>query len=181
MFNEYKEIYHFISKFKENDLAKLNNKISIIFRNYEEKVDIPMLKKIKKCCARNNRKFYLANNIKLAISLGLDGVYIPSFNNDLRHNSYSLKKKFRIIGSAHNRHEICIKEKQQADAIFLSPIFQMKKKKHMEIYRFLLLQNLTKKKIIALGGIRYKNVKKLKMVKCYGFASISLINSLSSS
>ena len=173
MFKEFKEVYHFISKFKENDLKKLSSKVSIIFRNYEKKIDIVMLKKIKSYCAKNNRKFYLANNIKLAIYLGLDGAYIPSYNKDLKHNSYSLKKKFRIIGSAHNRQQIYIKERQQADAIFLSPIFKMETKKHMGIYRFLFLQNLTKRKTIALGGINHQNIKKIKMLKTYGFAGIS--------
>ena len=37
MYKDFKEIYHFIDKFKENDLSKLNSKISIIFRNYEKK------------------------------------------------------------------------------------------------------------------------------------------------
>ncbi len=178
MFKEFKEIYHFINKFKENDLINLDKRISIIFRNYEEKMDIHMLKKIKNYCKKNNRKFYLANNVKLAISLDIDGVYIPSFNHNIRHNSYSIKKKFRIIGSAHNQQQIFIKEKQCADTIFLSPIFKMKQKKYIGIYKFLKLKNLTKKKVIALGGINHKNIKKLKMINCYGFASISLINTL---
>ena len=37
---------------------------------------------------------------------------------------------------------------------------------------------LTNKKIIALGGINQKNLKKVRMLNCYGFASISHINNL---
>ena len=54
----------------------------------------------------------------------------------------------------------------------------MTNKKHMGVYRFLYLKNLTAKKIIALGGINYKNIKKLRMINCSSFASISLINSM---
>ena len=93
MFKEFKEIYHFIDEFKENDLKILDEKISIIYRNYKKKTDINMLKKLKYFCAKNNRKFYLANNVRLAIFLDLDGAYIPSFNHDLRHNTYNFKKK----------------------------------------------------------------------------------------
>ena len=49
----------------------------------------------------------------------------------------------------------------------------METKKHMGIYRFLFLQNLTKRKTIALGGINHQNIKKIKMLKTYGFAGIS--------
>ena len=176
MYKDFNEIYHFIDKFKENDLSKLNKKISIIFRNYNKKTDIALLKKIKLCCIRDKRKFYLANNIRLAISLDLDGAYIPSFNKSFRHNSYNIKKKFRIIGSAHNRKQIIIKEKQNVDAIFLSPAFMTKDKKYVSIYKFLFLKNFINKKVVALGGINQKNIKKLIMINCYEFASISFIN-----
>ena len=178
MFKEFTEIYHFIDEFKENDLKNLDKKISIIYRNYKKIVDINMLKKLQYFCTKNDRKFYLANNVKLAIFLNLDGAYIPSYNHDLRHNNYSLKKKFKIIGSAHNHKQIQIKEKQNVQKILLSPVFTMTNKKHMGIYRFLYLKNLTTKKIIALGGINYKNIKKLKMIKCSRFASISLISNI---
>ena len=47
-------------------------------------------------------KFFLANNVKLAFKLRLDGAYLPSFNNDLKHLNYPKRKNFFIIGSAHN-------------------------------------------------------------------------------
>ena len=60
-------------------------------------------------------KFYLSNNIKMAIKLNLDGAYIPSFNKSSKHLAFSLKKNFCIIGSAHNLKEIRIKENQKVD------------------------------------------------------------------
>ena len=178
MFKKFNEIYHFIDEFKENDLQKLNSKVIIIYRNHKKNYDLDLIIKIKKFCKKNNKKFYLANNIKLAYKLGLDGAYISSFNNSLKHNFYNIKKKFKLIGSAHNKKEILIKEKQNVKSIFLSPLFKSKKKREMGIYKFLLLMKLTNKKIIALGGINQKNLKKVKMINCYGFASISHINNL---
>ena len=70
------------------------------------------------------KKLYLANDIKLAINLDLDGAYIPSFNKDTKHLAYSIKKDFNIIGSAHNLKEIRIKENQNVRKIVLSSLFK---------------------------------------------------------
>ena len=178
MFKHFNEIYHFIDEFKENDLQKLNSKVIIIYRNHKKSYDLNLIIKIKKFCKKNCKKFYLANDIKLAYRLGLDGAYISSFNDSLTHNFYNIRKKFKIVGSAHNRKEILIKEKQNVRSIFLSPIFKTKQKKNIGIYKFLLLMKLTNKKIIALGGINEKNLQKVRMLNCYGFASITHINNL---
>ncbi len=114
----------------------------------------------------------MANNIKLAIYLNLDGVYIPSFNKCFSHLAYNLKKDFLIIGSGHNLKDIRIKEVQRVKLIFISSIFK-KNKNYLGINKFKNLCNNTKIKIVALGGIHKKNLKKLKLVNCFGFAGIS--------
>ena len=106
------------------------------------------------------------------MKLNLDGAYIPSFNKDKKHLSFSYKKNFLIIGSAHNNKEIKIKESQKVKVLFLSSLFK-KNKNYLGINKFKLLSKLTNKKIIALGGISSKNLKKLKMLNCFGFAGIS--------
>ena len=114
----------------------------------------------------------ISNNIKLAIKLDLDGTYIPSFNKDKKHLSYSVKKKFIILGSAHNIFEMRTKELQGVNAIFLSSIFK-KNKNYLGIYRFKSLSLLCKKPLVALGGISTNNLKKLNLTDCVGFAGIS--------
>ena len=113
-----------------------------------------------------------SNNIKLAIKLDLDGVYIPAFNNDFQHLAYSFKKKFEIIGSAHNLKEIRKKEKQNVNKIFLSSLFK-KNKNFLGINKFKLLTRLTSKKLVVLGGVSKANIKKLKLIKNPEFAGIS--------
>ena len=149
---------------------KLNT--GIIYRNYDLKNNLSTIIKLKQYCKQKGFKFFLSNDVKLALQLNLDGAYIPSFNNQTIHLSFSYKKKFLIIGSAHNNKEIKIKEKQGVDIIFLSSIFK-KNKNYLGINRFKLLSKLTNKKIIALGGISNFNLKKLKLTCCYGFAGIS--------
>jgi len=106
------------------------------------------------------------------MTLDLDGVYIPSFNKSTKHLSFSFKKKFNLIGSAHNNKEIKIKEKQKVKKIFISSVFK-KNKNYLGINRFKLISNLTKKKVVALGGISKENINKLKLLKSTEFAGIS--------
>ena len=164
--------YYFINKFDTNYIDKQNKDIAIIFRNYNSENNIDSILKLKKYCKKKRYKFFLSNNIKLAINLNLDGAYIPSFNRDIDHLSFSLTQNFTIIGSAHNNKEIKIKEKQGVDLLFLSSIFK-KNKNYLGINKFKLLSKLTNKKTIALGGISKKNINKLKLINCFGFAGIS--------
>tara|TARA_Y100001970_G_scaffold183158_1_gene222754 strand:+ start:516 stop:1091 length:576 start_codon:yes stop_codon:yes gene_type:complete len=173
----YNKIYHFIDEFKENELEKISIKnISIIYRNYINKINFDEIIKLKKYCKKRGYKLFLANNIKLAWKLDLDGAYIPSFNKKFTHNLFATKKNFLLIGSSHNLSEILLKEKQGCKEIFLSPIFQIKKKNnYLGLSRFRILSRSTNTKIIALGGINNKNLKKLKISNASGFASISYI------
>ena len=122
----HKTYFYFISKFEKSLINKLDKNIHIIYRNYEKKYKKKEILQIKKICKLQKRKFFLANNLKLAKNLSLDGVYIPSFNKSLSHLNYSLYKNFMTIGSAHNIKEIRIKEKQKVDQIVLSSLFKKK-------------------------------------------------------
>ena len=167
------EKYYFINKFDTNSIDKQDKQTSIIFRNYLKKnIDKKLILKIKKYCKEKSIKFYLSNNIKLAIKLDLDGAYIPSFNKSFAHLAYSYKKNFLIIGSAHNLKEIKIKENQNVDKIFISSLFK-KNKNFLGINKFKLIKKLTKKNIVALGGITKKNQKKLSLLNQIDFAGIS--------
>ena len=64
------------------------------------------------------------------------------------------------------------KEVQSVSKIVLSSLFK-KNKNYLGINRFKLISNLTKKKVIALGGISKKNIYKLKLLNSSDFAGIS--------
>ena len=166
--------YCFIDKLDKYFINRLPRNTSIIYRKYDIKINKKEILTIKKICRSRRIKIYLSNNIKLAIKLGLDGSYIPSFNKSIRHNSFSFKANFSLLGSAHNLKEIRIKEKQQVKNIFISPIFLTKKNKsYLGIYKFLKLKNHTLKKITCLGGINENNIKKIKMLRIQNVAGIS--------
>ena len=165
--------YYFINKFETNNIDKQDKETVIVYRNYSTKIKSKkIILQIKSYCKKKKIKFYLSNDIKLAIKLDLDGAYIPSFNNKMNHLAYSYKKKFSIIGSAHNIKEIKTKEKQRVEEIFISSLFK-KNRNFLGINKYKLLANLTKKKVIALGGISKNNIKKLKLLKHSNFAGIS--------
>lgn len=168
--------YYFINTFETNNIDKQDRQTVIIYRNYSSNpIDENLILKIKGYCKKKGLKFYLSNNIKLSNKLNLDGAYIPSFNKDFSINNFSLKKNFEILGSAHSLKEIRIKEKQNVNYIFLSPIFySSKSKRNLGIYRFNNLRKLTNKKIVALGGIKITNLNLLKKMNISNAASISL-------
>ena len=164
--------YYFINKFDTNNIDKLDKNTGIIFRNYSSKIDLKSIINLKKICKKKNFKFFLSNDVKLALKLKLDGAYIPSFNKNTMHLSFSFAKNFLLLGSAHNNKELKIKETQLVKIIFLSSLFK-KNKNYLGINKFKLLSKLTNTKIVALGGISSKNLKKLNLLNCYGFAGIS--------
>ncbi len=169
------KFYCFVDKFDKSLINNLKNNVSVIYRNYSLKSHLETIKKIKEICKKRRLKFYLSNNIKLAIRLNLDGVYIPSFNKNLNFNCYNLRKNFTLLGSAHSLKEIRIKEKQKIKFIFLSPIFENNKnKRSLGIYKFINLKKLTKKNVIALGGIKITNLSIARKINISGIASISL-------
>ena len=172
MINKMKK-YYFINKFDTNNIDRQDKKTIIIFRDYNSRnQNENLILKIHKYCKNKSIKFYLSNDVKLAIKLNLDGAYIPAFNNCFNHLAYSLKKDFKIVGSAHNLKEIRLKENQKVEKIFLSSVFK-KNKNFLGINKFRNLSKITKKNVVALGGISKKNLKKLYLFNQLDFAGIS--------
>lgn len=165
--------YYFINKLDTNLINKQDKQTAFIYRNYINKnFDKDLILKFKNFCKKRGNKFFLANNVKLAINLGLDGVYIPSFNKDMSHLSYNFPENFEILGSCHNIKEIRIKEIQRVHKLFISSLFKQNKN-FLGINKFKKLKNLTNKTIVALGGISRNNLKKIKLVNCQEFSGIS--------
>lgn len=167
--------YCFLEAFNESTILNLPKNTSVIYRNYKNINNIGEIIQLKKICKKHKKKLYLSNNILLSIKLGLDGAYIPSFNRQFWHNNYSIKKKFKFLGSAHNLKEIRIKEKQKVELIFISPLFPTKnKKKCLGIYKFIILKNLTKIPVACLGGINSHNIKQIKLVGSLNIGGIKM-------
>ena len=165
--------YYFINTFDTNNLEKQDKATIIIYRNYISlKKNINKIIRLKNFLKKKGNKFYLANDFKLALKLGLDGVYLPSFNKKFNHLSYTKMKNFSVIGSAHNLKEIKIKELQKVETIFISSLFK-KNKNFLGLNKFKILNRYTKNEVVALGGISKKNIKKIKLLNITGIGGIS--------
>jgi len=155
---------------------KIRNKFFIIYR-YKKKIDkLNDLLKFRQTCKSKTIKFYVANNIKLAQTINSDGIYLSSFNKDLKFLSFR-KKNFGIIGSAHNFKQISNKIKQGCSSILLSKLFLVdydKKSSYLGILKFNSFSKISKN-LIPLGGIKNHNLNHLNNVFSEGFALLSEI------
>ena len=79
--------YYFIDKFEYSHLINLSQNISFIWRNKDKQTTSKDLMNLCSFCKRYHRKLYISNDIKLAIKLGADGLYISSKNKNLISNS----------------------------------------------------------------------------------------------
>jgi thiamine monophosphate synthase len=108
--------------------------------------------------------------------LNSDGIYLSAYNKSLK--ALSLKnKKFEIIGSAHNFHEISLKLRQGCSKILFSKLFLVNYDKKAPFLGIIKFNNVLKiyKNLIPLGGINLKNLNSLNFVNSEGFALFSEI------
>jgi thiamine monophosphate synthase len=116
----------------------------------------------------------------MVIKYGAKGVFL---NSDFKRQIFRgvTFKNIEIIGSAHNQFEYFIKKRQMCSKLTLSPIFKNIKyscNKILKVVRFNLICYGWKIKLIALGGINYKNLKKINMTKVKGIGFREFIKEL---
>ena len=175
--------FFIIESIRDINLRNIKNskKFCIIYRTNKIAKNIEELLRFRKSCKVKNVDFYVSNNVKLALALKADGIYISAYNKDLglcRLNKSNLK----IIGSAHNFKEINTKKLQGCSSIIFSRLFKTSyknKKDFLGIVKFNLFRLSRKENLVPLGGIRMSNLNKLSYVKCNSFAVSSEIKTYS--
>ena len=164
----------FLDQYNNQIFKNKNRNIGIIYRNYNERKRENELIKIASACKKNRYQLFVSNDVKLALKVKADGVYIPSFNKTKCFSNLE-KKNIIILGSAHNHQQIQKKKLQNCSAIFLSPVFYVKKsKKFLGLHKFNYLSYESKINILALGGITENNICKLKLLHTKGFGGIRI-------
>ena len=168
------KFFIFLDKYNGEIFKNKNINIGIIYRNYKDRKRENQLIKIAKACKKNRYQLFVSNDIKLAHKVKADGIYIPSFNRSKNFSNLE-KKNLVILGSAHNQKEIHKKIMQNCSAIFLSPLFYVKKSKtFLGLHKFNYLSYMNKTNILPLGGITEKNIHKLKLLYTKGFGGIRI-------
>ena len=178
MFIVKKKYFLIIENIKDIDLKniKKRHKFFLIYRNNKNNDNLNDLFRFRRLCKSKGIKFYIANDIKLAISLKSDGIYLSAFNKKLKFLNFK-KTNFDVIGSAHNFKEISYKIKQGCSSILLSKLFLVdydKKSPYLGVVKFNKFSRISKI-LIPLGGIKNHNLNHLNNVFCDGFALLSAI------
>ena len=166
MFNKKNlEAFYFIDQINKSTIStifKFRN-ISLIYMSQNNSFsNIQDLIKIKEFSNKNNLKFYVTDNIRLAIKVKANGIYLTKNYNRMLHN-YSCKKDFLILGSVHNQLEYYRKSIQNCKKFFLSPIFYNRKysiNKILGVIKFKIISKDWKNEAIPLSGINQKNIKR---------------------
>jgi len=183
IYNESYLLTNEISEKIKKNILKFK-KIKIIYYNPNElnhkKIYLEKCKKMQIFCKKNNIKFFVSNDYRLAVELNCAGIFLTNFKNN--KNFTNQNKMFEIIGRAHNQSEYSFFKTQGCSTIMLSPIFYNKKYSLNRIInpiRFNLISNNWRTKVIALGGINLKNINKIKLLKKNtAIAFADLINQL---
>jgi len=143
----------------------------VIVYNHSYIADLAQFIEIQKFCKKNNIKFFILDNYKLALKYDLEGLVLSHSNKTHAHSKLICKKNFTFVGKVHNQNDYYVKYHQNCSKIILSPIFKNDKysyNKLLKINKFNLISRYWKKEIYALGGVNIKNLKKIKMTKSKG-------------
>ena len=166
------KFFIFLDEYNSEIFKNKNINIGIVYRNYKDRKRESQLIKIAKACKKNRFQLFVSNDVKLAHKVKAYGIYVPSFNK-VKNFSNLEKKNLVILGSAHNQKEIHRKIVQNCSAVFLSPLFYVKKSKSfLGLHQFNYLSYINKTNILALGGISVNNIRKLKLLYTKGFGGI---------
>ena len=70
--------------------------MGVIYRNYHKIKRVKELLKIAKACKKKRYQLFVSNDIKLALKVRADGIYIPSFNKTRKFRNLE-KKNLKIF------------------------------------------------------------------------------------
>ena len=167
-------LYIFLDQYNNQVFENNSTNIGIVYRNYNDSKREHELIKIAKACKKKRYQLFVSNDIKLALKVRANGIYIPSFNKTKKFLNLE-NKNLIILGSAHNQKEIGEKISQKCQAIFLSPIFYVEKSiNFLNVYKFNFLSRANRVNILALGGITEHNTRKLRLLNIKGFGGIRI-------
>ena len=162
--------YVFVNTINEvikKNIAKLKDINIVINIDHDDEQNIKSESDIIIFAKKNKIPFLIKDNFKKAIQFRANGVFINSTNKKVMR-PLNFKKKFLIMGSAHNQFEYHNKLKQNCEIITLSPIFMNKKyskNKILGIMKFNLITKNWQTQICALGGINEKNLNKINLTR----------------
>ena len=133
-------------------------------KNENSKKKLFIGKKIKKICKKYRVKFLINDDVLLAKKLDADGCHLGQ--NDMKLTKARILLKKKIIGiTCHNSIKLAeLADEDGADYLALGAFNSSKTKKvkyRADINLLKRVKKITNTPIVAIGGINYKNYKKL--------------------
>jgi len=130
---------------------------------------------IKKTAGRYKVPLIINDRIDTAYCVDADGVHIGADDMPLNEARKILGKGVIIGLSAQNEKEALFACRQRADYIGVGPVFRtsIKAAKPIGIERLKKIVKKSKKTVVAIGGIKEKNISLLKKAGVRNFAIIS--------
>jgi thiamine-phosphate pyrophosphorylase len=150
----------------ENNITQFKKVNIIINTNSNEKKILENEFLIIKFAREKKIPFFFKNDYNKCIKYNSDGIFIDSANKKIIKPSL-LKKKFKVIGLAHNQLEYSQKLRQKCNLLMLSPLFYNEKYSENKILNVLKFNNKKQNwqiDICALGGINLNTIKKIKLL-----------------
>ena len=86
------KLFIFLDRFNKKIFENNNTNIGIVYRNYNSTRREIELVKIAKACKKNRYQLFVSNDVKLALKVKADGIYIPSFNASKSYLNLEKKK-----------------------------------------------------------------------------------------
>ena len=73
-------LFIFLDEYNNQIFKNNNTNIGVVYRNYNNPKRETELIKIAKACKKKRYQLFVSNDIKLALKVRADGIYIPAFN-----------------------------------------------------------------------------------------------------
>jgi thiamine-phosphate pyrophosphorylase len=124
-----------------------------------------LFKRVRRVARRRRLVLLLAGTPAQAQAWGADGAH---------HRSVLPSRGLRSV-AVHDRRELALAVRVDADLMFVSPVFATRSHPGMRslgVARFGLLAGKHRQRAIALGGINCNSFKKLRAMKAHGWAAI---------
>ena len=134
---------------------------------------------VKEMAKRYGARVLVNDRIDIAMAAGLDGVHLPA-DSFTAAEARKLMRGGKIIGvSTHSLQEAVKAEKEGADFITFSPVYETPSKvRYGKPQGIGNLENVCRNisiPVYALGGIKGDNIKDVKKAGSYGIALISYL------
>jgi len=150
-------------------LTRLPRGACIIVRHTDPSARAQLAVRIVAPAHKLGLKVIIANDLRLALRTGADGVHLSEREARLgRPRIVFHKPGFMCTAAAHSRLALWRAHRAGANAALLSPVFPTRSHPHartLGVLRFGILAHLSPIAVIALGGVTHVNAARL----CLGF------------